>query len=44
MEIFVAAIVLILVIKFGWWLIVFCLEYWYIAILLFAAVIWFFGS
>ncbi len=44
MEIFVAAIILILVIKFGWWLIVACLNFWPIALLLLAAIIWFFGA
>lgn len=39
MEVFVAAIALILLIKFGWALIMFCLTNWVAAILIFAAII-----
>lgn len=44
MEIMIAALVLILVLKFGWGLLVFCIEHWVIAILLFAALIAYFAA
>lgn len=39
MEVFVAAIAIIFLLKFGWALIAFCLSHWVIAILIFAAII-----
>ena len=39
MELLIAALVLIFVIKFGWGLIWFCLEHWVISLIVFAAII-----